>query len=125
VLSLDYYAHAMQAILARVRTPVFFIFSDDIPFTREHLPALAAGQRMVFVDHNDEANPHEDLRLMSSCRHHIIANSTFSWWGAWLNPDPAKLVCAPKGWGLANPAEWSTDLIPPNWLLSDAEIAPN
>ncbi|MGA3079774.1 MAG: alpha-1,2-fucosyltransferase [Terracidiphilus sp.] len=123
VLSLDYYAQAMRALLERVRKPTFFVFSDDIPFTREHLPKSIEGARMVFVDNNDEANPHEDLRLMSACRHHIIANSTFSWWGAWLNPDPAKLVCAPMGWGLANPEEWNSDLIPPGWLLIDADIA--
>lgn len=111
VLSINYYELAMQAIRERVGNPTFFVFSDDIAFTRANLPK---GERMVFVDHNDEANPHEDLRLMSACRHHIIANSTLSWWGAWLNPNPAKLVCAPRNW--RNPKISYEDLIPPGWL---------
>jgi Glycosyl transferase family 11 len=111
-LSLGYYANAMQALLERVDNPTFFVFSDDIAFTRENLPNSG---RMVFVDHNDEANGHEDLRLMSSCRHNIIANSTFSWWGAWLNPNPAKIVCAPQSWHNLNADVPYSDLIPPSW----------
>jgi Glycosyl transferase family 11 len=113
VLSFRYYAQAIKAVIERVGKPEFFVFSDDIGFAQEMLPK---GERMTFVGHNDEANPHEDLRLMSGCRHHIIANSSFSWWGAWLNPDPAKVVCAPADWGLANPDERHPDMIPPDWL---------
>lgn len=121
VLSFGYYAQAIQTVLQRTRKPTFFVFSDDICFAREMLPK---GEHMVFVDHNDEATPHEDLRLMSACRHHIIANSTFSWWGAWLNPDPMKLVCAPMGWGLANPGERHPDMIPPSWLHIASDGSP-
>jgi hypothetical protein len=111
LLPIDYYAQAMQTLKQKVSNPTFFVFSDDIPYARETLPRA---ERMVFVDHNDEANGHEDLRLMSSCRHNIIANSTLSWWGAWLNPDPTRLVCAPRIW--RNPKIPYTDLIPPGWL---------
>jgi len=120
VLSLNYHMKAMKAIIERVSKPTFFVFSDDIAFARENLPR---GERTEFVGHNDEARPHEDLRLMSACRHHIVSNSTFSWWGAWLSPDRAKVVCAPRGWGIANLRDWQTDLIPPGWLMIDAEIA--
>jgi len=113
VLPLGYYEHAMHTILQRISNPIFFVFSDDIAFARENLPN---DERMVFVDHNDEAHPHEDLRLMSACRHHIIANSTFSWWGAWLNIDPTKLVCAPLVWQQDEPEVPYPDVVPPAWL---------
>jgi Glycosyl transferase family 11 len=111
LLPIEYYARAMQVIREKVTNPAFFVFSDDIPYAREALPHA---ERMVFVDHNDETNGHEDLRLMSSCRHNIIANSTLSWWGAWLNPAPTRLVCAPKVW--RNPKISYADLIPPGWF---------
>jgi hypothetical protein len=113
VLPLSYHLRAMQTLVQKVANPRFFVFSDDIAFARENLPE---GYDMVFVDHNDEANGQEDLRLMSACRHHIIANSTFSWWGAWLNPQPTKLVCAPMNWHNINTSVPYPDLIPPDWL---------
>jgi hypothetical protein len=113
VLSLSYHVRAMRTVVERLRNPTFFVFSDDIDFARENLPK---GENIVFVDHNDEVNGHEDLRLMSACRHNIIANSSFSWWGAWLNPNPAKLVCAPSSWHNINPDVPYPDLIPPSWL---------
>jgi hypothetical protein len=112
LLPIEYYARAMQVIQQKINNPTYFIFSDDIPYAREALPHA---ERMIFVDHNDEANGHEDLRLMSACRHNIIANSTLSWWGAWLNSDPARLVCVPKVW--RNPKISYADLIPPDWLF--------
>lgn len=120
VLSMDFYARAVALLRDRVADPTFFIFSDDIPFTRANLPA---GLRAVFVDHNDDASSHEDLRLMSACRHHIIANSSFSWWGAWLNPNPGKIVVAPQHW-ILSPASFYPDLLPPEWLLLDSLRAP-
>jgi hypothetical protein len=123
VLSLDYYSQAMRTIIEKTHKPTFFVFSDDIPFAREALPKLIKGERMVFVDHNGEENAHEDLRLMSACCHNIIANSTLSWWGAWLNTNVSKLVCAPAGWGLANPEEKLPDILPPTWLRIAADIA--
>ena len=95
-----YYQRALEAMLERVSNPTFFVFSDDMAYAREK---LGNGERFTFVDQNDEANAHEDLRLMSACHHHIIPNSSLSWMGAWLNPDPKKLVCAPRAWGLKNP----------------------
>jgi len=94
-LPMRYYELAWQIILEENENAEFFIFSDDIDFARAHLPA--AGRRH-FVSHNDAATAWEDLRLMAACRKHIIANSTFSWWGAWLNPRAEKEVLAPKYW---------------------------
>jgi hypothetical protein len=90
--------------------PTYFVFSDEIDSARECLPKL---ERMVFVNHNSEDAAHEDLRLMSGCRHHIIANSSFSWWGAWLNPHTDKIVYYPNRWFHLNPT--LPDLIPPAW----------
>jgi hypothetical protein len=113
VLPITYYQRAIDFIRQKVGRPNFFVFSDDMAYARESLPKA---ENMVFVDHNDEHSPQEDLRLMAACQHHIIANSTLSWWGAWLNPDPNKLVCAPVRWGLVDPAERMPDLLPQNWL---------
>ncbi|MGO9316636.1 MAG: alpha-1,2-fucosyltransferase [Terracidiphilus sp.] len=113
LLPSSYYARAMQTMMERISNPTFFVFSDDIAFARESLPK---GERMEFVDHNNELNADEDLRLMSACRHHIIANSTFSWWGAWLNPRSTKVVCAPMIWQDDDPTTPYPDILPPAWL---------
>ena len=114
-LPFQYYANAISMLEERLGNPTFFVFSDDIPFVKEYLPKNI---RAVFVDHNDDFSAHEDMRLMSSCHHHIIANSTFSWWGAWLNPRPDKIVIAPKQWDVAENSYYP-DLLPPAWMLMD------
>jgi hypothetical protein len=95
LLPVSYYRNAIEAARESLNPSKFFVFSDDIEFARTH---LGSDEDMVFVDHNGEAEAHEDLRLMAACDHHIIANSTFSWWGAWLNPSKEKLVFAPDRW---------------------------
>jgi hypothetical protein len=107
---MSYYNKTIAAIRDAHPKSTFFVFSDDIPFARQNLPKL---ERIVFVDHNDEEAAVEDLRLMSACHHHIIANSSFSWWGAWLNPIKEKCVLVPDLWPtLTAPPP---DLVPPNW----------
>ncbi len=76
-LPITYYQNAIDTMREHASDPTFFVFSDDIAFCRENLPA---GPRYIFVDHNSQTEAHEDLRLMSSCQHHIMANSSFSWW---------------------------------------------
>ena len=108
--SLDYYKAAINQMMNKIKDPVFFIFSDDIDWVKNNL--LFASQS-IFVDHNKNTESYNDMRLMSLCKHHIIANSSFSWWGAWLNPNPDKLVIAPKNWfrnGIND-----RDLIPVEW----------
>lgn len=107
----DYYARAMAFVLERQADATFFIFSDDLPWAKENLPALAP---MVFVEHDQQQRDHRDMQLMTHGRHHIIANSSFSWWGAWLNPHPDKLVVAPQRW-FADASVDTRDLIPHNW----------
>jgi len=112
VCSLDYYRDAVQHVSSRVENPCFFIFSDDIPWVKEHLKMDLPCQ---YVDHNCGAESYNDMRLMSLCRHHIIANSSFSWWGAWLNQNPGKIVVAPKKW-FANDKNVN-DLFPDGWVI--------
>ncbi len=106
---LDYYRRALAWIGQRVPDPVYFVFSDDLDWARTHLPLPASA---VFVGHNDSSRDYEDMVLMSYCRHHIIANSTFSLWGAWFNQKPGKLVVAPARWIIG-------DLQPPHLVPVD------
>lgn len=113
--SLDYYHAAIAHIAERVQQPVFFVFSDDMDWVKNNLKIDFPHQYIV---HNVGAESYNDMRLMSLCRHHIIANSSFSWWGAWLNASPEKIVIAPKKWF----EKWFVDqtdvqdLFPPNWV---------
>jgi hypothetical protein len=119
-LPFQYYANAISTLKERLGNPTFFVFSDDIPFVKEYLPQNI---RAVFVDHNNDFSAHEDMRLMSSCHHHILANSTFSWWGAWLNPRSDKMVIAPRQWNLTEDS-YFPDLFPPGWTLLDIASPP-
>lgn len=112
VAPLSYYAAAMTALAKRVAAPRFFVFSDDPDWTRKN---LISDMPMTFVTHNDPIKGYEDLRLMSACSHHIIANSSFSWWGAWLCPNHDKVVIAPQQW-FRDDSINTTDLIPREWL---------
>lgn len=110
VLGEDYYARAITQIAAPLDNPVFFVFADDPDWARTHIRPNAE------VHHVEEPEsplePITALQLMRHCRHHIIANSTFSWWGAWLAAHPAQRVVAPAQWGYrAAPA--------PNWTIID------
>ncbi len=109
---LDYYRDAILYIAQNTVAPSFFIFSDDIEWCREHLKLSFPA---TYIDHNKGSNSYCDMQLMSLCHHHIIANSSFSWWGAWLNTRLDKIVIAPKQW-FAN-GNRTDDLIPAEWLV--------
>lgn len=110
-LPLDYYHNAINLIAAQVEDPNFFIFSDDPEWAKQN---LNVDFKTTYVSHNSEGGCHEDLRLMSACKHNITANSTFSWWGAWLNPNPEKIICTPHLW-YNLPGHDQRDLIPDSW----------
>jgi len=93
--SLKYYYNAIKIIIKKVKNPSFYIFSDDSQWTKENLKLKYP---TIYVDINSSEKDYEDLRFMLNCKHFIIANSSFSWWGAWLSNNPNKIVCAPKRW---------------------------
>lgn len=112
VCSLNYYTQAINYIADRIKKPYFHVFSDDIEWVKHHLNLLYPHS---LIGHNRGKTSYEDMRLMSLCQHHIIANSSFSWWGAWLNPSTDKIVVAPKKW-FADTERNSQDLIPEKWV---------
>lgn len=110
--SLEYYQGCVKRIGEKISQPHFFVFSDDPTWVKAN---LCLDYPMTFVVHNDASRDYEDLRLMSMCKHHIIANSTFSWWGAWLCENPRKIVIAPQKW-FGDSSINADDLIPQGWL---------
>jgi hypothetical protein len=112
-VGLDYYRRSTEKMLDMYPDGHFFVFSDDPVWVQENLNLTTAH---TFVKNTGPDADVDDLQLMSQCRHHVIANSSFSWWGAWLNPDPAKTVLAPQAW-FRNKPDWNTmDLIPATWI---------
>jgi len=106
----EYYQRAGATIAAARPSAEFFVFSDDPDWARRN---LGFGRPTHFIVHNGPEAPHEDLRLMSLCRHHIVANSSLSWWGAWLCANADKMVVAPAQWFQRLPMP---DLVPQGWL---------
>lgn len=108
-----YYDRAVAKIAELTGSdPEVFVFSDDPQWARDNLhfpwPTHVAG-------HNGADKGHEDMRLIAACDHNVIANSTFSWWGAWLNPNPEKIVVGPQDWFTTNALE-NPDILPQSWL---------
>jgi len=115
VCPLEYYAKGIDIIKTRVKRPAFFVFSADDPkWAREAFTAFGLGDSVV-GDENTGAYGYENMRLMSLCKHHIIANSSFSWWGAWLNDKPDKIVIFPERW-MADPRQQHFNPSPPSWM---------
>jgi hypothetical protein len=111
--SLDYYREAVRYVAERVETPEFFIFSDDINWARANLDIDLPSH---YIGDNRGMESYNDMRLMSLCRHHILANSSFSWWGAWLNPRDDKIVVAPARWFVGGERRVD-DLFPQGWVV--------
>lgn len=109
----EYYQAAMEKISENVHQPHFYVFSDDINWVKNN---LKFNHPVTYITHNSTEKDYEDLRLMSYCRHHIIANSSFSWWGAWLCTNPDKLVYAPIKW-FNTTIKNTRDLLPGNWII--------
>jgi len=113
VLPRQYYLSAVEDLNRELASPHYFVFSDDISWARELLPR---DMRVTYVEHNRGARSHEDLRLMSLGKHHIIANSTFGWWGAWLGKKGGQIVYAPRRY-YQNVDRPNPDLYPAHWRL--------
>jgi hypothetical protein len=113
-----YYRRGLALLENRLgRAPDLFVFSDDRNAAAQVLKFVPLA-RLTYVD-GDPDKPWEDMTLIARCRHHVIANSSFSWWGAWLNPSSDKIVIAPRAWftpkGLLT--RNTKDLYPSAWML--------
>ncbi|MGA2913323.1 MAG: alpha-1,2-fucosyltransferase [Methanoregula sp.] len=113
VLGIEYYIQALNLIEKKVINPQIFIFSDDIPWVKDN---LKTGLALHFMEQSGEEKNYEDLRLMSNCKHHIIANSSFSWWGAWLSSNQNKVVIAPIKWFSDEKMNGEQKIVPLNWI---------
>lgn len=114
---LEYYKNALHSVISKIGSDSMklFIFSDDTGWAKEHMPSIVAPNiQVTYV--SDKAIPDfEEVILMSMCRHNIIANSSFSWFGAWLNENPDKIVIAPKQWLLGKKID-TRDAVPEKWI---------
>ena len=110
-LGLGYYQKAMKTVLEKIDSPRFFIFSDDPEWVEGN---IGINVPTTCIKHNS-IKSYEDMRLMSTCKHHIIANSSFSWWGAWLASNEDKIVIGPSRW-FRNSNYNDLDRMPENWL---------
>ncbi|MVF12933.1 alpha-1,2-fucosyltransferase [Ketobacter sp. MCCC 1A13808] len=112
VCSLEYYDAAISYIQNNVLNPTIYVFSDDLDWVQNNMQIPCSH---VFVDHAFSNNHFDDFSLMMACKHNIIANSSFSWWAAWLNDYPEKIVICPDKW-FASKKIVTTDLIPEKWV---------
>lgn len=109
----EYYLSAIKYLKQKTDIEEYFIFSDDIKWCKENLQV----EKATFIENTKQRIPHEDIYLMSLCKNNIIANSTFSWWGAWLNQNNKKIVIAPKQWFADETMEnIATDIVPIDWI---------
>lgn len=116
VLSIEYYQKAIATIAQKVPNAHFFIFSDDTDWVKQNLNI--GSNAYTIIDWNTGDDSYRDMQLMSLCKHNIIANSSFSWWGAWLNNNPSKTVIAPKTWYKADkPNNYPKGFIPESWTI--------
>lgn len=106
----DYYRRAVDYILQKVSNPRFFIFTDDMTWCKQH---LKINHPATFIDWNTKNESWQDMYLMSCCHHQIIANSSFSWWAAWLNPSPDKIIICPDRWTTTQESPQAT---PDQWI---------
>lgn len=115
----DWYRRAMHTMSEKVEHPRWFFFSDDIEWVRTQ---FADVENATFVDINHGAESYNDMRLMAACQHQIIANSTFSWWAAWLNENPEKVVIAPHDYYSkpeGNQTKYLDRMIPQSWIVQN------
>ena len=116
VMPIEYYKKAIAHINNEVQNAFFILFSDDSDWVKNHLAKnLLPNDNYIVIDHNKGDGSYNDMRLMSLCSHNIIANSSFSWWGAWLNQHKEKIVIAPENWFSTN--KNTKDLYPKSWKI--------
>lgn len=107
----EYYYRALNIIESQVNNPKYFIFSNDVEWTKENLNF--GNRNVVYREDRDVIDDFDELLIMANCRHSIIINSTYHWWGARLKYYPGKIVIAPKKWFFDDKP---IDIVPPNWI---------
>ena len=113
-MDIDYYKKAIEYIKLKVSNPYLFIFTNDFDWVEKHFQLDIP---LTFVKGNTRQNSYKDMVLMSLCKHNIIANSSFSWWGAWLNENPDKCVIAPKKWYADEKRnKFASEITPKEWI---------
>ncbi|TFW09942.1 alpha-1,2-fucosyltransferase, partial [Oxalobacteraceae bacterium OM1] len=118
ILTDAYYRNAVDHFRTRLRDPQFFVFSDDIDWVKSHLKLPG---RLRFVDHNGPDKGYEDLVLMSRCKHNVTAGfSSFSWWGAYLNDNPSKIVVRTRRMNALDRLNHPDDFFPPEWVIVES-----
>lgn len=111
--SFEYYIEAILCVASKIKNPTLVFFSDDSEWVRKNFKNLTFDT--MFIDYNRGKNSWVDMFLMSICSHNIIANSSFSWWAAWLNKNPEKIVIAPQKWFAAKEIDIDS-IIPEEWI---------
>lgn len=110
-ISMQYYAEAFELLQRKTGDGLcFYIFSDDIDYCKSYFKAYEDRWDIIYPQYTSDNMTLDDMLIMSNCRHLIIANSTYSWWAAWLNQNPGKIVICPE-WGM-----WSGDFYPEEWI---------
>lgn len=121
VCTYQYYLDSLKYLEKRLGSDLsYYIFSDDIAWVKANFDFLE-NRKTVFVKNNKGINSYIDMQLMSYCNHNIIANSTFSWWGAWLNQNPTKIVIAPNRWFRDSPGYENNHIVPDDWIKINVE----
>ena len=112
ICDISYYKRAISKLDSRKSIDVYCIFSNDISWCKKNIAPLINNKEIIYVDWNKKEESHLDIYLMSLCNHNIIANSSFSWWGAWLNKHKDKTVICPKKWNNIKDSKFE---LPENW----------
>jgi hypothetical protein len=115
VCSKEYYDRSVAYVMEHVEIPVFYLFTDNSDWVKENILDF----EYVLVDWNSTSGKRNfrDMQLMSCAKHNIIANSTYSWWGAWLNPNPDKIVIAPEPWFNPNIEYYKRNSVVADWWI--------
>lgn len=113
MLPISYYEDAMEYIRRKVKNPIFLIFSDDIQWVKTNIQFK---DETIYISKEEKLEDYEELLLMSKCKHNIIANSSFSWWGAWLNTNAKKIVVGPNRWFGTIGRNAGYNIMPSEWV---------
>jgi hypothetical protein len=111
ICTVKYYKMAIEYIKNKINNPLFFVFSNDIKWCKDNFNFIDA----IFIDHNHKTNSYRDMQMISNCKHNILANSSFSWWGAFLNQNKNPIIITPKKFFNGNIYD-ERDMYPNTWI---------